>query len=73
MLQTTVKVKAPSYYLFVCFVELGELHKGPSSVLSEFVKLVCLFVSIVIRLGLILDKSIYDNFSVGTSMINSTT
>ena len=53
-------------------VKLGELHKGPSSVLSKFVELVFLLVSNV-RSGLILDKSIYNNFCVGTSMRNSTT
>ena len=72
-------------FLFV-MVELGELHrarvevlsnlvssvKGPSSVLSQFVDLVCLFV-LNVRSGLILDKSIYNNFCVGTSMRNSTT
>ena len=72
--------------LFVCYswtrrapsgpssshVKLGELHKGPSSVLSKFVELVFLLVSNV-RSGLILDKSIYNNFCVGTSMRNSTT
>ena len=72
--------------LFVCYswtrrapsgpssshVKLGELHKGPSSVLSKFVELVFLLVSNV-RSGLILDKLIYNNFCVGTSMRNSTT